>query len=153
MINYILYTTATGEITSTVTAVVESENLDLTYIMTMHPDFDSDIQSFMETDERVDPSTAYVLSNNISPRPLFSTVATFDKTTIDADGTDSATLGPSLPNPTQISCLQVPVGGGTVELTEITDGKIVIKSSLPGLIYFNLQAFPYQQQLFTVIAE
>lgn len=151
MINYILFTTATGEIFNSVMAAADS--IDLTYIMTMHPDFDDDTQSYLTVPEFVDPKTNYVLSGVVTPRPLFSSVATFNKTTITADGTDSAVLGPSLPNPTTVQAISSPSGGESTSLTTITDGSLTIKSSIQGFIRISLKAFPYQDELFLVIAE
>jgi len=151
MINYILYTTATGEIFNSVTA--EADSIDLTYIMTMHPDFDSDTQSYMSTVDRVEPFSNYVLSGTVTPRPLLSSAATFNKTTITADGSDSAVLGPNLPNPTTVQAVGLPAGGESAALTTITDGSLTIKSTVPGLIQFKLRAFPYQDELFLVVAE
>lgn len=151
MINYILYTTASGEIFNSVTAVADS--IDLPYIMTMHPDFDSDTQSYMTVEEFTDFKTNYVLSGVITSRPLFSSVAMFNKTTITADGSDSAVLGPNLPNPTTVQAIGLPAGGESTSLTTITDGSLTVKSSVPGFIQFKLRAFPYQDEIFLVIAE
>jgi len=151
MINYIIFTKSSGEINNSVTAATDS--IDLTYIQLMHPDFDPVLQDFMETVDQVNPISEYVVSGAITTRPLFSAVATLNKSVITADGTDSATLGSGLPNPTTVVGLQIPDGGEyTPAITTITDGSLIIKSAVVGQIAFNLRAFPYQNQLFTVEA-
>lgn len=151
MINYIIFTKSSGEINNSVTAVADS--IDLAYIQLMHPDFDPVLQDFMETTDQVSTISEYVVSGVITARPLFSTVATLNKLVITADNTDSATLGPGLPNPTTVLGLQIPDGGEyTPAITTITDGSLVIKSAVVGQIAFNLRAFPYQDQLYIVEA-
>lgn len=88
-------------------------------------------------------------------RPLLSTVATWNKTSITANGTDSATLS-GLPNPTTI-VIDLPAGStidSSITLTyTITDGSFTLTANAPGTYTIHAyDPFPYQTYSQTITA-
>lgn len=94
----------------------------------------------------------YYVSGVKTARPLFSSVATWNKTTIDADGVDTATLS-GLPNPTNM-VVQVPMGKGLDlpgPFTE-TSGSFSLTTTVAGTYLVLVEAFPYQTAAFQIEA-
>lgn len=102
------------------------------------------------TNESVDSDlTWYYPSGVKTARPLFSTVASWNKTTIDGDGVDAATFGSSLPNPTSASYRKGTTGPWSTE-TSVTSGTYSFTATESGTYYIRLSAFPYQDYEATI---
>ena len=87
-------------------------------------------------------------------RPLITTVATWDVTTIDADGVDAATLGAGLPNPTSISILIITAQGAEqIVPFDVTDGSFVLKSLIAGTYSVTARAAGYKDYTVSITAE
>jgi hypothetical protein len=87
-------------------------------------------------------------------RPLITTVATWDVTTIDADGVDAATLGATLPNPTSISILIITARGAEqIVPFDVTDGSLVLKSLIIGMYSVTARAAGYKDYTVSITAE
>lgn len=90
----------------------------------------------------------------LSTKPLITTVATWDVTTIDADGVDAATLGATLPNPTSISILILTAQGAEhIAPFDVTDGSFVLKSLIAGMYSVTARAAGYKDYTITITAE
>jgi hypothetical protein len=90
----------------------------------------------------------------LTERPLLTTVATWNKTTITANGTDSATLGAGLPNPTTVIINIVTAEGAEpVDNFTVTDGSLVFKSNIIGEYSILAQTISYKDYLVTITAE
>ncbi len=92
----------------------------------------------------------YIDSGVLTERPEW-TFSTWSKTTIDADGVDSATIT-GLLNPSIIS-IDVIEGVGIIATDdiEVTDGSFTLKSNQPGTFSITINHFPYKP--FTTIIE
>lgn len=88
--------------------------------------------SVMAVDTAPALSTDYVLAGIVTPRPV---LPGFDKTSILADGTDTATLS-GLPDP----CI-VHVNGAT---HSITGGTLELDADYPGIYQVEIREFPYR---------
>ena len=87
-------------------------------------------------------------------RPLVTTVATWDVTTIDADGTDAATLGAGLPDPTSISIVIITAQGAEqIVPFDVTDGSLVLKSLIIGMYSVTARAAGYKDYTVSITAE
>ena len=81
-------------------------------------------------------------------------VATWNKQTITADGSDAATLGAGLPNPTQIIIAVVSAKGAeAVAPFNVTDGSLVFKSLIEGEYLVTAIGPGYQPYAVTITAE
>lgn len=81
----------------------------------------------------------------LATKPLLTTVATWDDTSILSNNLEEATLGPALPNPTTIYMQIIEAeGAGIIESFEVTDGSLVIKSSVVGTYAFKAVAAGYK---------
>jgi hypothetical protein len=81
----------------------------------------------------------------LTTKPLITTVATWDVTTIDADGIDAATLGAGLPNPTEISIQIITAEGAeTIAPFNATTGSLVLKSLIIGTYLVTARAAGYK---------
>ena len=90
----------------------------------------------------------------LSTKPLITTVATWDVTTIDADGVDAATLGAGLPNPTSISILIITARGAEqIAPFDVTDGSFVLKSLIAGTYSVTARAAGYKDYTVSITAE
>lgn len=97
----------------------------------------------------------YYPTGTRTTRPLFSTANTWNKTSILANGTDTATFGSSLPNPTDCVVSFIGVTGTVQRVLQsqtIIDGSLSINTSIPGTYVVNLSAFPYQSYTQTITA-
>jgi hypothetical protein len=91
----------------------------------------------------------------LSTKPLLTTVATWDKVSIHATGTDAATLGTGLPNPTEISIQIITAEGAeTIAPFNATTGSLVLKSLIIGTYWVTARAAGYKDYTvsITVIA-
>jgi hypothetical protein len=91
----------------------------------------------------------------LSTKPLLTTVATWDKVSIHATGTDAATLGTGLPNPTEISIQVITAEGAeTIAPFNATTGSLVLKSLIIGTYSVTARAAGYKDYTvsITVIA-
>lgn len=133
---YAIYNTTTGEIKK-VFGVLPDDTV------TVPANVGSGEASSLETS--VDPDTEYYVSGVKTTRPLMTTVATWDTTSITANGTSSATLGPSLPNPTNILVsFSIPsIDGSGTSITE-TSGSFSLTTVAAGSYTVTATAFPYQ---------
>ena len=86
-------------------------------------------------------------------KPLLTTVATWDKTTLDADGVDAATLGTGLPNPTSIY-ISITTAEGAELITpfDATTGSLVIKSNVVGVYQVTAMAEGYKPYVTAITA-
>ena len=106
----------------------------------------------------VDPATQYYLSGVLTARPLMTSVATWDVTSITANGTSTATLGFGLPNPTTVNVTasvnllsfsqvyRLPPTVTTVltSTDTVTTGSFLLKTEMVGEYEVTAIAFPYQ---------
>jgi hypothetical protein len=96
--------------------------------------------SVMAVDAPPTLSTDYVLGGTVTPRP---TLPAFDKTSILANGTDTATLS-TLPDPCAVT-----VNG--VEFS-ITGGTLELDADYPGTYRVEIRQFPYRDFVQEIIA-
>lgn len=78
-----------------------------------------------------DDATEYINTTNQSVIARPSLTATWNKTTITANGTDTATLGSSLPNPTIVT-VDVPTGAVLPDPEEVTAGSFSLATTISG---------------------
>lgn len=98
-------------------------------------------------------ATQYVSAGVITSRPLLTTVATWDVTTIVANGTAKATLGATLPNPTKVSITPPPNSGiASIADQTIIDGAFTLATTVAGAYTVTATAFPYQDYTVTINA-
>lgn len=97
------------------------------------------------------PSEYYwhLVNDELTERPDFT--ATWDVTTITANGSSTATLE-TLPNPTTI-VITVPVGVNSVADQNITDGSFEMTTNVTGVYTITATAFPYKTQSWEITAE
>lgn len=87
----------------------------------------------------VDERLKYYPGGVPTPRPNLSSVATWSSMSIVGDGTDFCTLGPALPNPTEV----LVVGPGVHERYTVTTGQFVFSATLAGTYTVVVDGFPY----------
>jgi hypothetical protein len=85
--------------------------------------------------------TQYISSGSPTTRPTLS--LTWNKTTITADGSDSATVASGIPNPTNYRII-VPAGIQSISDGTITTGTLTFTADLSGIYTIILDSFPYQ---------
>lgn len=141
---YAIYNTTSGEITKVFGVGIDD-------ILTIPGNTGVGEASSLETS--VNATTQYYVSSVITTRPLFTSVGSWDTTTITANGISSATFGSSLPNPTTAVITTPPDAGtfNTVSAT-ITTGSFTITTPVAGTYQVTLTAFPYQQLTTTITA-
>lgn len=89
-----------------------------------------------------DDEEEYILAGVVTLRPELT--AAWDKTSVVASGIDTATLGSSLPNPTQVA-VTVPEGASIPEAEEVTEGIFIFATPIAGTYTVTvLPPFPYQ---------
>lgn len=95
----------------------------------------------------------YYVGATKTARPLFSSVATWNTTTITANGTSTATLGPGLPNPTGV-VIDIPRSSGLdiPAPQTVTSGSFSLTTTVPGVYRVQVKAFPYQGTVYEVTA-
>jgi len=93
-------------------------------------------------DQDLNPDIQYLVSDTPTTRPLFSTVVTWDSTTLTADNTDTVTLS-GLPNPSGYN-ITVPEGAQIILPGTITDGSLTLKTNTSGLYTVIIDSYPYQ---------
>lgn len=97
--------------------------------------------------------TQYVSGGSLSSRPLLSTVATWNKTALSPNGTDQATLGSGLPNPTTISITPPPnLGISPIADQIVTTGSFSFTTTVMGDYVVTARSFPYQDYTVTIKA-
>jgi hypothetical protein len=103
--------------------------------------------------EAQDFARQYVSADVVITRPLLTTVATWNKTVFSANGTDQATLGSGLPNPTTIS-ITPPAGKGIPAIADqiVTAGSFAFTTTVMGDYIVIAKAFPYQDYTVTIKA-
>ena len=102
-------------------------------------------------DDSVSDTTSYVLGGVITPRPLLTSINSWDTTSFTADGVTTITFGSSLPVGTAYT-IKSPLGVASDSGT-ITDGSLSISTVVPGEYLLTLEIFPYQpyiERLFAV---
>jgi len=96
----------------------------------------------------------YFPSTIRTTRPLLTTVASWNKTTLISDGTDSVTFGSGLPNPTTVNISFISIGLlPPNDVTQVvTDGTLTITTTVLLDLQINIDVFPYQpySQIITV---
>ncbi len=99
------------------------------------------------------PATEYYSAGVKTARPLLTTVATWDVTSIIANGTFKATLGATLPNPTTVS-VKPPANSGIAAIADqtVTDGTFTLATTVAGAYVVTAKAFPYQDYTVTINA-
>lgn len=103
----------------------------------------------------INPDTHYVINpgidNIITSRQPLSSVATWNKVTFTANGSDSADLS-GLPIPSNYR-ITVPVGAVVVAPGVASSGALIIKSNYPGAYLVEIDSFPYllYQQTITAV--
>lgn len=75
--------------------------------------------------------TQYISGGAVTVRPDITFVASWNKTTVSANGVDTATFGPGLPNPTSVS-VQVPNGATTPTDEIVTGGTFSFATPIAG---------------------
>lgn len=95
----------------------------------------------------------YYVGNIKTSRPLFTTVGSWNRTNIVANGSNVATFGNTLPNPTQILVI-VPANKGLPIPGQIneTSGSFSLTTTIPGTYTVVFDAFPYKQLSTTITA-
>jgi len=154
-VNYAVYITSTGE-------VLQNGSCDDTMVALQAQ---SAGETAIDTGEIVvDSKTQYYVAGVLTPRPLLTSVATWDVTSIVADGVSTATLGPGLPNPSTVimegsipdiinkdSTYRFTTSSGIVPaIDEVTDGSYTITTTTTGLFTIIVESFPYQTYTTTI---
>ena len=98
-----------------------------------------------------DPNLYYDNAGVITVRPLLTTVATWNKTTITADGSDAASIS-TLPNPSTIK-ISTPIGIDPIEDIIETDGEFSMTTNVVGNYEITVVSYPYQDYTVTILAE
>lgn len=99
-----------------------------------------------------DDDTHYIVAAVVTERPTLT--ATWDKTTITADGVDQATLGSTLPNPTNLMVTVVPEGVQQPDPEEVTTGTFTFATPVAGeYTILVTPPFPYIAVTQVIIAE
>lgn len=98
------------------------------------------------------PDEFYYVDDVKTERPEFTSVGSWNKLAIMANGVDDATFT-GLPNPTTIG-ITVPAGLGLDIPGDIieTSGSFSLVTSVPGTYYVVFESFPYKQGQYTVEA-
>lgn len=97
-------------------------------------------QSIIQQD--LNSETQYLVSSTPTTRPLLSSIATWDSTTLTADNIDTVILS-GLPNPSNYS-IQTPLGVSPITSGTITDGTLEFKTDFTGTYTIVIDSFPYQ---------
>ena len=99
------------------------------------------------------PAEFYYIGATKTARPAFSTVGSWNTTSITANGTSTATFSASLPNPTTIIVL-VPYIKGIAQPGPITEtsGSFSLTTTVAGTYTVIFDAFPYKQLTTTITA-
>lgn len=100
--------------------------------------------SLVVTLEQADPELVYMLGGVAVDRPLLTSMATWDTTTITANGTSSATLGPTLPSGTVIRFTGAPAALGEIDDLTETSGSFIMNTTIAGDYTVTATLFPYQ---------
>lgn len=140
MKQYVVYVTASGEVLRTGNCLDDDLALQAGTGETAVQDTAND-------------ATEYYPSGVKTTRPLITSVATWDTTSITANGTAKATLGSSLPNPSTVF-ITPPAGLGlpAVAPQTVTDGTFRLSTTVPGAYTVTVRAFPYQDYTVTINA-
>jgi len=149
MIYYAIYTVATGEIQK----VISLSEDDTTDTVANNVSVGED---FITADAEPLRDEVYVVSGVLTARPALSAIATWNKTSITANGVDSATLGSGLLNPTTIKVhpdVDAMKNGGDGALVVVTDGSITFATEAAGKYDFEVvNPFPYLPTTYTITA-
>lgn len=101
-------------------------------------------------DPEVDDDTHYFPAGVLTVRPYFDTVASWNTTTLGADGVQVITYGSSLPSGATYEV--IPPQGVAVSSGTITDGIFSMKTLVIGSYQLTLRKFPYQDYTVRITA-
>jgi len=101
-------------------------------------------------DASIDDDTHYFPTGVLTVRPYFDTVASWNTTTLGADGVQVITYGSTLPSGTTYEV--IPPQGVAVSSGTITDGIFSMKTLVIGSYQLTLRSFPYQDYKATITA-
>ena len=142
MINYVIYETSSGRISSYGVVpdqahydIIPCSNLD-----TITPDSIDD------------DNKQYYLNGILTTRPAFSDANAWTKTAITANGVDSAIFGPAIPNLTNVRIINQSAKLAIPVEEVIITGTLTITTTAPGRYVVTLTSFPYQPYTHTIIA-
>lgn len=140
MIDFVIYLTTTGQVLRTGVCADDDFALQAGAGETAIADTAND-------------QTDYYPSGVKTTRPLITSVATWDTTSIVANGTAKATLGATLPNPTT-AFIEPPSGLGfaSVPVQTVTDGTFRLSTTVAGAYLVTVKAFPRQDYTVTINA-
>tara|TARA_R110000851_G_scaffold211412_5_gene363989 strand:+ start:3544 stop:3996 length:453 start_codon:yes stop_codon:yes gene_type:complete len=149
MIQYITYNTLTGKIGVNYSGSILSADMVLALL--------NDNEDYItSTDVTQYTGNLYYItdlgnSNTISARPIMSNFASWNKTSIQADGVDEAVFGTSLPT---VNVEVIPNGILEIETSSITvtDGSFEFSTPYAGKYVINIDYFPYQYYTETIKA-
>lgn len=99
------------------------------------------------------PDAFYYVGGVKTPRPLFASIGSWDKTAIDADGVDAATFSSGLPVGTEV-IVMVPLSTGLTQPgpVEVNDGSFSLSTPIAGRYIVGMSAFPYIPSVTEIIA-
>ena len=145
--DYVIYKDSNGQVLSFGT-VPDTAHYDLITPGTGNTKVEETIESDL---------TWYFPAGVKTARPLLTTANSWNKTTITANGTDTAVFGASLPNPTAVTIITPPTAGITTDGVNkitgtVTDGTLTITATKAGGYVVTLKAFPYQDYTVTITA-
>lgn len=101
-------------------------------------------------EDSADDREHYISGSAVTSRPTIT--ATWDKTSVTANGSDTATLGSTLPNPTSVS-VAVPDGAVTPDDEVVTGGTFSFATSIAGNYIINVTPpFPYLSHTQVIVA-
>lgn len=140
---FIIYTTSTGEIRNYI------EQDDISDAPTGPAG-----TSTMEVTVGLAASLYYVPSGVLTARPYLSSVATWDSTTLTANGVDTVTLGSGLPATTTYTITPLSDNGVDVVTGSVTDGSLTITTDAVGPFKVELDGiFPYLTDVEVITGE
>lgn len=138
MVQYIyFYNITTGRIEQSLTADLSIDTTAITR------NIRSGESSYVSNTE-IDQSQYYFVSGLPTQRPIINSVASWNKTSAQANGTDSVILGSGLPSNSVVDIV-TPINSVNNSLNNsITSGSITLTSTIVTNYTINITAFPYQ---------
>lgn len=141
MAEYIVFNTTTGEITRTGRVPDDMINLQAGAGETAITGVANDL-----TDYIANPGT----TNDVTAKALLSTVATWDQTTITADGVDEAILS-TLPAAGSFE-IAVPENAAPIPGGAVSPPSLTFKATEPGTYVVTVKVSPYLDAVQSIIA-